>query len=285
MANFVQMIQKLKIIFILLLMAGPLTSIAQLKKMQYRDRIGDSITIVNTALKPPRIKRPPALKNEFSGGFQLLTNGYGLFVQYGMLHGGDEYGAEYQDKFYQVRLFELELNEIKHSKEIKSQPLFSYNNSQPRNYILGKVNNFYQMNIGFGIRKLIAGKPDPETFSIHWASRGGLSLALLKPYYLDIYGLGEVKYSDSIAQDFISPELIRGKASLAKGLDEIKVIPGLYLKSGLHFDFSGKKKLASALEVGVNGSIYTKKIKQMVNIDPQLYFFGAYVSLQFGKKW
>ena len=277
--------RNIKILFLTLLFLFPISVFAQPIKMQYRDRVKDSLELVNTALKAPRIKKPPTLKNEMSAGFKLNSNGYGLFVQRGFLRGSDEFGSENQNRFFQVRFLELELTELKNSKEIKANPALPGMNSQVGSYILGKINTIYQVKLGFGNRMLIAGKPDPGTISIHWVYLGGFSMAVEKPYYLDLNNLGEVKYADSIANDFVSPGRIMGKAPFSKGFSELNWVPGLYVKSGLHFDFAAKKTAVSALEVGAVVTGYTQKLDQMVNQKPQQIFFNLYASIQFGKKW
>jgi len=277
--------RKFQIIFLLLVIIFPISAFCQPVKMQYRDRIKDSLELVNTAIKPPKIKKPPTLRGELSGGLRLNSDGYGIFFNKGYLSGGSEFGTENQNRFFQVRLFELEITEVKHAKEIKANPAFPGMNTQTGSYILGKINNFYQIKLGYGNRKLIAGKPDPGTISVHWVYLGGFSAGLLKPYYLLLNNLGEVKYADSIEVDFVSPGRIVGKAPFSKGFSEIKFVPGAYVKTGLHFDFAAKKNWVSALEIGVGATAYTQKIEQMVRQKPQQFFFNFYASLQFGKRW
>src|SRR5690606_10323382 len=101
-------------------LAGSHAVWAQRSKIEYRDRLGDSITLINTAEEKVRLKGPKALRGEFSGGFRLNSNGWGLFVDKGYLRGGEAFGQINRDKFFQVRLFQLELGEIRHPKEISS---------------------------------------------------------------------------------------------------------------------------------------------------------------------
>jgi len=67
------------------------------------------------------------------------------------------------------------------------------------------------------------------------------------------------------------------------------VVPGLHAKLGMRFDWAHFNEVVSALEIGVNGEYYTKKIPIMVavdGVDPnKQFFFNAYVSIQFGKRW
>jgi hypothetical protein len=273
-----------KNILMLLIVVLPLCTWAQQSKIKFRDRLGDSTRLVNTAVKPPKVKGPRALRGELSGGVRLNSDGYGIFVDKGWIKGGDEFGQNNRDKLFHVRLLQFELIERKHPKEVRSSSVDGAA-FQPNSYILGKINNFYAFKIGYGRRQMIAGKPDPGTFSIHWVYLGGFSAGLIKPYYLNLYSSGETKYSDSIARFFISPNNIESKASFTKGLNEIKFVPGLHFKTGLHVDFATGRKSLMALELGVNGEYYTSKIEQMVGQDPKALFLNFYASLQFGKRW
>ncbi|PSK90351.1 hypothetical protein [Taibaiella chishuiensis] len=275
---------KAKYIFALLAVAAPAFAWAQPSKIKFRDRLGDSTKLVNTAIKPPKVKGPKALRGEFSGGVRLYTDGYGIFVDKGYLKGGEEFGQKNRDRMFHVRLLQFELSERKHPKEIKSSNGAPFG-FQQGSYILGKINNFYQFKLGYGRRQMIAGKPDPGTISIHWVYVGGFSAGLLKPYYLNLASSGDTKYSENNELAFISPNNIIGKASFSKGFSEIKFVPGLYLRTGLHFDFATGRKGLMALEVGASGEYYTQKIAQMVGIDPKPYFFNMYASIQFGKRW
>ncbi len=275
---------KAKYIFAVLALVVPAFAWAQPSKIKFRDRLGDSTRLVNTAVKPPKIKGPRPLRGEFSGGVRIMTDGYGIFVDKGYLKGGDAFGQKNRDRLFHVRLLQFELSERKHPKEIRSSNGSPFG-FQQNSYILGKINNFYQFKLGYGRRQMIAGKPDPGTISIHWVYVGGFSAGLLKPYYLNLQSSGETKYSENDELAFISPNNIIGKAPFTKGFSEIKFVPGLYLRTGLHFDFATGRKGLMALEVGATGEYYTQKIPQMVGIDPKPYFFNMYASLQFGKRW
>lgn len=271
-----------KLLYIFLLLAAPVLSYAQPSKIKFRDRLGDSTQLVNTAVKPPKVKGPKAISGELSGGIRLNTDGYGIFVDKGWLKGGETFGTQNRDLLYHVALLQVELQERKHPKEIASNQLLGPG-GQATNYILGKINNFYTLKVGYGRRQMIAGKPDPGTFSVHWVYLGGFAGGLVKPYYLMLNrGYGEQKYNDTIAQVFVSPGYIDGKSGFTKGLNELKFVPGVHGKTGLHVDFSAGRKAVAALETGVNVEYYFSKIEQMVAQKPQNAFLNFYASLQFG---
>jgi hypothetical protein len=263
----------------------PVGLMAQVNKIKYRDRLGDTTVLVNTAVKPAKIKGPAPLRGELSGGFRLNSDGYAVFVDKGWLRGGEQFGQNNADRFYHVRLLQVELSERKHPKEMRSNGGLGAIGMQSSSYILGKINNFYTLRIGYGRRQMIAGKPDPGAISVHWVYLGGFSAGLVKPYYLKLHSLGETKYADSIARYFIAPGNIVGRSGFNKGLNEIKFVPGAYVKSGLHFDFASRRKGLIALEVGASAEFYTQKIEQMVAQDPKSLFFNFYASLQIGKRW
>lgn len=275
---------KAEFLLLVLMITWPVCSMAQWSKMHYRDRLGDSVVLVNTAQKMPREKQPRIYRGSLSGGARLQSNGWGIFVDKGFLYGNETFGTINRNKYFQVKVLELSLSEIKHAKEIKANSVLPGMAFQPGGYILGKINSFYQANLGFGYRRLIAGKPDPGTVSIHWTYIGGFSAGLLKPYYLDLYQYGSVKYSEDIQNEFISPGMIMGKSGFSKGLNEIKMIPGAFIRTGLNFDFAPGKKGIMALEAGVQGAYYFQEIAQMVGQNPKKAFFSFYASLQFGAK-
>lgn len=261
-----------------LLLCFPWALFAQPSKMPFRDRLGDTTLVINTAVKEPKQKPPPALRKELNFGLQASTDGYGIVVENGWIRS-ESFPSKERDKLFHVRLLHLEIGERKHSKEISGGGFGG------GNYILGKVNNFYTAKLGYGRRQMLAGKPDPGCVSIHWAYMGGFSAALLKPYYLNVNGLGEVKYADSIASYFISPTLIAGKSAFTKGFSEIEFVPGAFGRTGLHFDWAQRRKGLVALEVGVAAEYYSKKILQMVGTDPKSLFLSFYASFHLGKRW
>jgi len=153
-------------------------------------------------------------------------------------------------------------------------------------YVYGKINNFYSLKLGWGFRRLIAGKPDPGTVSIHWVNTGGVALGLLKPYYLNVFSdPSAIEYKDPNKVDFLNQPLIEGSAGFSKGLSQLTFIPGFHFKSALHFDFSNNRKMALAVETGLNVEYYTSPIALMADQPAVPYFCDLFVAIQFGKRW
>jgi hypothetical protein len=232
-------------------------------------------------------KGPKPITKEMAGGIHLNTNGWSIFVDRGKVKTDDE---KHSDMFYNIRLLQVEFEEVKNPKEYKStnSDVSTYTGQKSGTYIYGKENNFYALKLGWGFRKMIAGKPDPKTVSIHWVNVGGLALGMMKPYYLkaDVNGAEqEIKYSDTTANFFLNQNDILGKSSFTKGISEIKFVPGVHFKTGLHFDFANNRKLVIAAEAGLSGEYYTQKIALMANQKAYPYVLNAYLALEFGKRW
>ncbi len=254
--------------------------------------------VTKDTVTPPRpvprpvVKKPKPIRTELSGGIRLNTNGWSVFVDKGWVK---EKGERESDLFYNLKIVQIELSEIKHPKELKQsndqQGVSSGERIRP--YIFGKVNNFYSLKLGYGFRKMIAGKPEPGTVSVHWFGAGGLALGLLKPYYVEAYvpqGGGTarreiIKYTDSTGGAFLNERLVIGGAGFSKGLGEIKFVPGLQVRTGLHFDFAPGKKTVLAVSLGMNAEVYTQKIEIVANQNHVPYNFNLFAGFQFGKRW
>jgi len=234
----------------------------------------------------PKVPKIKPISKELSFGARLNTNGWSGFVDYGKVKSDD---AKHSDLFYNLRFVEFEVTEKKNPKEEKTNSENSTGSGgSSGTYIYGKINNFYAIKLGYGFRKMIAGKPDPGTVSIHWVNTGGISIGLLKPYYLNAYtsnGEQQVKYTDTTKNVFLSQSDIVGKAGFGKGFNEITITPGIHFKSALHFDFSANRKTALALETGFNVELYSKPVPIMANQSNSSVFFDAFIALQFGKRW
>ena len=240
-----------------------------------------------------RIKRPKPIRTELSGGLRIATDGWSLYADKGYVRSENDRESE---MFHNIRLFQLELSEKKHPKEVKinNQSLNAFSPDRARPFIYGKVNNFYSLKLGYGFRRMIAGKPEAGTVSIHWVGVGGLAAGLLKPYYIDANvpqdHIGTlvretIKYTDSTQSAFLNERYIVGSAGFAKGLNEISLVPGLHLKTGLHFDFAPQRHTKMAIETGVSAELYTQKVMLMANQEAKPYFFNIYAAIQFGKRW
>ena len=78
------------------------------------------------------------------------------------------------------------------------------------------------------------------------------------------------------------PYDVYSRASFTKGLSELKLIPGVYGKGGLNFEYSKEEKLIHAVEAGLALTAYPKEIPIMATADNKSIYFSLFVSYRFG---
>jgi hypothetical protein len=211
-------------------------------------------------------------RNERS--FAILLNSDGLGVSY----------REAKRKNYlNKRLLEIDLGTLKHPKEYKiSNPYFTGTGS----YVFGKLNSVIYIRGGIGFQHEIYKKADLGGVAIRYFYSFGPVLALYKPIYYEVLypislteaEIREEKFDVTIHQ----PSDIYSKASFFKGIDETKVLPGLYAKGGFNFEYSKQDKVIHAIEAGVQVNAFPKSIPIMASPDNKAVFFSLFVSYRFG---
>jgi len=209
--------------------------------------------------------------SSFVFGAKLVTDGYGVFFELGKSKSVNK-----------ATLFQLEISERKHIKEEKMGSIYS--NSAP--LIYGKENFFYPVKLGIQKQILLGNKANKNGVSVTGNYGGGLSVGLLRPYYVQIPDgnqVGYIKYNGPDSLDFLYGQVLGGP-SLSKGWNEITVSPGAYAKLGLRFDYGIYNEVVSAIEVGFTAEYYAKKIPQMVYNEQKQFFYGAYFAILFGKR-
>lgn len=211
-------------------------------------------------------------------GFKFNTDGWAGFYEHG----------KYKD-IIKTNLWWLEFGEKKERKEEKV-PTMSANQGFliVSSYVYGKENNLYYLHAGFGQQRLIGGKGNKNGVAVSAIYGGGLSLGLLKPYYIEIQDPNtgqreEIKYNNNDSV-FLDPTIILGKGSLTKGFGEIKVVPGLHARTAIRFDYGRYNEVLSAIEVGLNADYYTQSMPILLMNKAHNFFFNAYIALVFGKR-
>lgn len=208
-----------------------------------------------------------------AGGVQLRTNGYGVFL---------ELGRSRSPRF--TNLYSFEITEIKHPKEERSSGEGFFSNS----FIFGKINNFYQAKLGFGQQYVFGQKGNKNGVAVLGILQGGLSVGLLKPYYVQVRDANgntrDVKYDSKDSLLFLSPGNISGGSGFTKGWGELKIKPGVYIKAALRFDFGRFNESIQALEIGISLDAYASKIPQIAYNNPKQLFFQGHVAFVFGKR-
>ncbi|MEO6489135.1 MAG: hypothetical protein ABIO04_04270 [Ferruginibacter sp.] len=214
-------------------------------------------------------------KKHTAFGVKLTSDGYGGFFEIGRAQSVKK-----------GLLFQFEITERKHPKEEKQQVPFL--STSP--FIYTKINYFYPVKIGVQQQFLLGNKGNKNGVSITGNIGGGLIAGLLRPYMIEVFKTEDRKFvrfdspDSSDAADFLDPNTYYGGPNLGKGWKYLKVTPGIYLKPAVRFDYGKYNEMVSAIEIGVSGEFYSKKIPQMVYSKQRQFFFSAFVAIMFGKR-
>jgi hypothetical protein len=206
---------------------------------------------------------------------------------FAVLISSDGIGLSYREakriNFLNKRLFEIDAGTLKHPKEYKlSNPYYQNTGS----YVFGKLNSVGFLRGGIGRQHELFNKADLGGIAIRYFYSGGPVIALYKPiYYNVLYPL--TLYTAELKQEKFevsihAPEDIYSRAPFTKGLDEIKVLPGLYAKGGFNFEYSKEDKIIHAIEVGAQINAFPKRIPIMATTTNKAIFFSLFVSYRFG---
>lgn len=210
-------------------------------------------------------------RNERSFAILLNTDGSGVSYR----------GAKRID-FLNKRLLEIEAGTLKHPKEYKG----SNPNVQGGNFVFGKLNSTFYLRGGIGHQHELFKKADLGGIAIRYFYSAGPVIALYKPiYYRIIYFLPNNEYTikkEKFSNSITGNSEIYSRASFTKGLNETKVLPGLFVKGGFNFEYSKEDKIIHAIEVGAQINAFPKKIPIMAGSDNKTIFFSLFVSYRFG---
>jgi hypothetical protein len=206
-------------------------------------------------------------------GVQGRTNGYGIFYELGRMKTN-----------YKTNIYRIDITEIKSQKEQKSSNGFF---SNP--YIYGKLNNFYQVSLGFGQQRILGQKGNKNGVAVTAVYNAGLALGLLRPYYLEVSDPSggdnrTIKYSQADSALFLSGPSIVGHGGLGKGWGEMKMNPGAFVKLALRFDYGRFNEVVKGIEVGVSTEFYGSKIPIYFGQKNKQLFFQGYIAILFGQR-
>jgi hypothetical protein len=218
-----------------------------------------------------------AYRKQSAIGVKLINDGYAFTYEFGRAQS-----------IKKMLLFQFELANRIHPREDKyTNPV----GGLP--YVYGKINNFYVFKMGAQQQFLFGNKSNKNGVSVTGNVGGGLTLGLLRPYYLEVNDFvtrtrKNISYEGADKLSFSSTDSLKNLqatgARFTTGWDEIKINPGAYAKAALRFDYGRYNESISAIEVGITGEFYSKKVAQLVFIDPKQFFFNAYFSLYFGRR-
>ena len=220
-------------------------------------------------------EKPVLLKNEFMGGINLHSSGFGIDLR-----------RAYHITGYKKGVFQLEIVGMKHPKEIRTvNPRFD----NAKSYIYGKSNTLTVMRGLYGIQNVIYSKAEKTGIQVRYNYSGGLALGFAKPVYLEIlpdnYPLEFQTSTERYDANEHFTDNIFGRAPFLKGIDEIKFYPGISAKTGVSFEYSNEHERLKVLEVGVAVDAFAKPVPIMALIENKQVYVTFYINVLFGKRW
>lgn len=211
-------------------------------------------------------------RNEKSIGFNLNSNGFGISGRYAKRINARK-----------KTLWEIDGANIKHPKEVKLSNSY-YNN---RSFVYGKENLFFNLRGGWGKQQEMFRKVDRGGISIRRYFTVGPVIGFLKPIYYEVFvaggGINDYYISEEKFNTSIHQGNIYGRASFFKGINETKVMPGVYGRFGVSFEYSKSDITIHAIETGVSLDLFPREMVIMATEQNQFYFLTLFVSYRFGK--
>ena len=232
-------------------------------------------------------------EREFTVDVKLLqTDGFSVGINIGQLK-----------TYYLTRYFNFEFGELRHQKRFRQSFDFQQQASRiSKAFVYGKQNNLYVLRGGFGEKRYLSEKAKRRGVAVGISYEGGLSLGILKPYYLELirttepgsaqdFTIRSEKFSEQNANTFLEISRIYGSSGFTEGLGEISAIPGAHGRFAIHFDWGAFDEFVKAVEAGVMVDVFLKEMPIMVespqvqNSENRSLFINLYINLQLGKRW
>jgi len=165
-------------------------------------------------------------------------------------------------------------------------------------YAFGKINSLINVRGGIGVKHYLSEKEKNNGLAVGWTYQIGPSLALLKPYYLDLIyvetfneqqvaTLRSEKYSEQNADKFLVDGSVSDRSSFFKGFNELNVKAGVQGKLGIHLAMGAFDEYVKAFETGIMFDIYTSKIPILLETEAvpnKRMFFRLYMNFQLGRR-
>ncbi len=199
--------------------------------------------------------------------------------------------------YYRTTYQGFELGYLKDGREDRQNKNISISGERlSSSFIYGKRSQFFAFRYVLGEKRYLSEKTQRKGVAVGLIYEGGVSVGLIKPYYLKVIrteedrvtrDLEEIKYSDETHEDFLNYDDIYGGVGFFKGFTEVTPTVGLHGKLGMHLGIGAFEKNVKAVEVGLMLDVYPRKIPLLVEraeISNDFFFPKLYMSFQFGRR-
>jgi hypothetical protein len=219
-------------------------------------------------------------------GKVLLRNEQSYF---GLIHGlgwgaGFRYGNNIST--WEKRMYEVSFFTLKHPKEVKMVNSLLFMNA--KSYVYGKKNFFFLIETSIGKQKILNEKPYWGGVEVRSFYSIGPVLGFTKPVYLYIFDFSGTSISQRLEK--YNPELhfydnIYGRGPFMKGIDEIKLHPGLHFKLGLNIEHGTNDETVNSIEAGAMLNVFLKPVEIMGFTQNDFLFINLYIQYHLGKRF
>lgn len=215
-----------------------------------------------------------------------MTQGFGVGFNVGKIKN-----------IYSTRIWDFEVTNLFSLKNVR---LINPYTTGSKPFVYGKLNNCLVVRASFGEQRRIYGKPYWGGVETRVVYQGGVSLAILKPYYYYVLAVqtdetGQA-YETYGYQTFDQRDQwidILGRAPFFQGFSGLKVSPGLHFKAGVNFDFAKSDAKVRALEAGAMLEAYPLGVALMADLGEKTVwkeiqkraFLMFYVTFSFGRRY
>ena len=227
-------------------------------------------------------------RKEWAVDLRLHTNGFSIGYNSGRIKSYDE-----------TNYIQFEIGYMRDRRERSQNKNLAFPGlGQSSSFAFGKINNMFVARGGWGHRKYLSEKAKRKGLAIGYTYLLGPSIAILKPYYLQL--LYREEENGTIATEirnerfipenrdkFLNYDDVYGGGGFFKGFDEINITPGVHGKAAMVFSLGAYDKYVKTVESGIMVDIYPKKIAIMAetqNITNRPYFINFYVNLHLGRR-
>jgi hypothetical protein len=213
-------------------------------------------------------------KGYYLGG-TLKNNGWGL-------------NYEYQTNFRSglKTNWEIEFNTLKHSKEVN---VVNPNARNPRTYVYGKLNKVGLVKVQKGIIKQVTDFRSNQHTHLSLGLSGGLTLAALKPVYLDIY------HPNATNDGLVVPERynpnehvdqfdILGNSKSKYGWNELSFKWGIQAKPSVNLHWGGLTGMSKMLKIGLMAEYFPSGMPIMAKTNNPTIYFSLFTSFLIGSE-
>ena len=226
------------------------------------------------------------ISNQDNDAELLLTreSSFSVFIHTQGWGGGYRSGKQITGAL--KRVIEINALKVKDPREIKvNNPGFG----NSKGYYYGKLNAVGFLRGAFGLQRVLYRKEVKSAIEIRMTLVGGPVFGFAKPIYLEILKPTALPYEFITVEERYNPEKhyvqnIYGKAPFVRGINQMKVHPGVFCKFSLSFDYASVSESIKSLETGVMLDYFPQAIPMMAYQKSNALFVNLFVAYNFGKK-